>query len=319
MLQSYYEKRHYSKNGEDGILDEIFRRLNTHHGWFAEIGTWDGRYLSNSYFLFRKGWRGVYLEGDSEKVSRLNHTAAQHPGMMFVVPKSVETDGRNRLDALLSTTGIPRRFQLLSISIDSYDWWIWNSLMDYSADVVVIDVNSQYPPGIEYVQPPDFRTKPFNPFFRTSPIHQDLKSGASFTSLVKLGEAKGYKVVSHLIFLTGSLIFVREELAQKLGLSGILEHPEWVYNNNWFYQRFRAFIPSLPITVSLKQKIKRILWSFLEKILRKARNFKNKILHRAISHSYLIARLLPSFIKRPFKPCWNVLKEKVKNSQEVAV
>lgn len=322
MLQSYYEKRHYSKNGEDGILEEIFNRLNIYHGWFAEIGTWDGRYLSNSYFLFRKGWRGVYLEGDPEKISRLNKTALQHPGVMFVVPQNVEVSGQNQLDSLLSRTEIPKHFQLLSISIDSFDWWIWNSLQNYQPDVVVIDVNSQYPPGIEYVQPPDFKAKPFNPFFRTSPIHQDLKSGASFTSLVKLGEKKGYKVVSHLIFLTGSLIFVREELAQKLALNGILDHPEWAFNNNWFYQRFRAFMPSLPVRASLKPKLKLILvpvLNFAEKCLKKINNLKSKIRHSVLSLWYLFLRLIPGFVKKPLKPLVHFLRRKLKRRTELAV
>ena len=59
-----FRRNVYSQNGEDGVIDEIFRRLGRSSGWFCEFGAWDGRYGSNSYSLLRKGWDGVMIEGD---------------------------------------------------------------------------------------------------------------------------------------------------------------------------------------------------------------------------------------------------------------
>ena len=42
-----FRRNVYSQNGEDGVLDEIFRRLSKNSGWFCEFGAWDGRYGSN--------------------------------------------------------------------------------------------------------------------------------------------------------------------------------------------------------------------------------------------------------------------------------
>src|SRR5690242_6376825 len=67
-----FRRNVYSQNGEDGVLDEIFRRLSMDSGWFCEFGAWDGRYGSNSYNLLRNGWRGVMIEGDPRRYRRLD-------------------------------------------------------------------------------------------------------------------------------------------------------------------------------------------------------------------------------------------------------
>jgi hypothetical protein len=53
----------YSQNDEDGILEEIFRRLGVGKGNFCEIGVEDGLEC-NSLYLIHKGWRGTWIDGD---------------------------------------------------------------------------------------------------------------------------------------------------------------------------------------------------------------------------------------------------------------
>lgn len=38
----FYYSNNYSQRGQDGILSEIFRRLDIQHGYFVEFGGWDG-------------------------------------------------------------------------------------------------------------------------------------------------------------------------------------------------------------------------------------------------------------------------------------
>jgi len=62
-----YKKNYYSQNGEDGVTEEILRRLNIKKGCFVKIGAWNGKHLSNTYFLLERGWQGIAIEGGRQK------------------------------------------------------------------------------------------------------------------------------------------------------------------------------------------------------------------------------------------------------------
>jgi hypothetical protein len=53
-----YKYDTYSQNGEDGILEEVFKRLGLdefNKFWVVEFGAWDGKHLSNTFNLIKKG------------------------------------------------------------------------------------------------------------------------------------------------------------------------------------------------------------------------------------------------------------------------
>lgn len=52
----------YSQRGDDGIIREVFRRLNVPKGFFIEFGGWDGIYFSNARLLFEESWSGMFIE-----------------------------------------------------------------------------------------------------------------------------------------------------------------------------------------------------------------------------------------------------------------
>ncbi len=54
--------------GEDRILWQIFKRR--HHGFFIEVGAFDGITLSNTYFLEQMGWAGLLVEPIPELCNR---------------------------------------------------------------------------------------------------------------------------------------------------------------------------------------------------------------------------------------------------------
>src|SRR5262245_9378792 len=60
--------RTFSQNDEDGILQEIFRRIGTANRTFVEFGVQDGL-ESNTRLLLYQGWRGLWIEAD-ERASR---------------------------------------------------------------------------------------------------------------------------------------------------------------------------------------------------------------------------------------------------------
>jgi hypothetical protein len=200
----------HSQNGEDGVLAELFRRLGVETGWCVEFGAWDGRHLSNTFALVERGWNAVYIEGEPSRYQDLLRTVkgfpAIHPVEAFVAP-----EGEFALDALLARTPIPAEFELLSIDIDGDDWHVWRNTTCYRAQVVVIEINSGIPADVEQVPSAE-------------------RQGASFASTVRLGREKGYVPVCH----TGNIIFVREELAARVGVSAKdLERPERLFLDQW--------------------------------------------------------------------------------------
>ena len=143
-----YSFNRYSQNGEDGIIEELCRRLEWKSGWCVEFGAWDGKHLSNTYNLLCQGWKAVHIEGDQGRFQDLLRTKAAFPDRLHPLCAMVEIQGPNRLDNLLAQTPVPREFELLSIDIDSYDWEVWNSLVNYTPKLVVIECNSALPPAV---------------------------------------------------------------------------------------------------------------------------------------------------------------------------
>lgn len=207
-----YRQNIYSQNGEDGILRELLRRLPAPTKWVCEFGTLDGKLYSNTFHLIEsEHYSGVFIECDATSFQELLVTAADHP-TMIPLHRKVGVTGDDRLDAILSTTPIPKSFDVLSIDIDSYDYQVWESVKDYTPSIVVIEINSSIPPTC------------FNS------IHgSGIQDGTGFLPMVMLGISKGYTLVCH----TGNLIFVRNDLASLY--SDLIIPAENCYIANWFF------------------------------------------------------------------------------------
>jgi hypothetical protein len=206
-----YRNDIHSQNGEDGVLAEILKRLGIQEGWCVEFGAWDGQYLSNTFALTERGWQAVYLEGDRTRYEDLRVTTAAFSESVTTLNAYVAAEGDQSLDVLLSSTELPRDFDVLSIDIDGDDWHVWRGLGDYRPKVVIVEIDSSVPPGTNRVASPGC-------------------PGSSFTSTVKLGLEKGYRAVCH----TGNLFFVREDLVPAIGLPpDEITHPQQLFIDNW--------------------------------------------------------------------------------------
>ena len=201
-----YSKNVYSQNGEDGVIEELLKRLDISGGWVCEFGAWDGIYLSNTFNLVEKGFNAVYIEGNSEKYAELLNTVATHSN---ITPINALVDPQNSLDQLLSTTNIPNDFDVLSIDVDSYDYQVWKDVNVYQPKMVIIQINSSVNTNVDY-------------------INDSVNYlGTGFKSMYELGVEKGYTFVLH----TGNMVFVRNELFDKLNIH--YNNPIENFNPNW--------------------------------------------------------------------------------------
>ena len=211
-----YAKNVYSQNGEDGILEEILKLLgiqNSADSWCVEFGAWDGKHLSNTFNLVTQGWSSVMIEGDSGRFQSLIQTSEEFDNMHIIEAYvSQYNTENNSLDKLLSTTPIPNNFELLSIDVDSYDSDIWDTLQNYSAKVVVIEINGSVPPGIYWRH-------------KDTPI-DSVSIGTTFSEMLNIAKQKNYTLVCQ----PGNCIFVKNDLLPLLNMPpDLIESPELLF------------------------------------------------------------------------------------------
>jgi hypothetical protein len=192
-----YGFRTYSQNDEDGVIQEIFRRIGVQNSTFVEFGVEDGR-ESNAALLLYKGWRGLWIECDQRQYRKIRgHFAAQlQTGQLQVRNAFVDRDNISELIAAANLGEL----DLLSIDVDGNDYWIWQALA-IRPRVVVIEFNGKFRPPLKWVMA-------YNPKHRW-----DMSDyyGASLQSLADLGREKGYALVG--CSLAGvNAFFVRDDL-----------------------------------------------------------------------------------------------------------
>ena len=197
LFYNKYKKNKYSQNGEDGVLQEILKRLNITKGWVCEFGAWDGKHLSNTFALVEKNFNAVYIESDNEKYKDLLKTVESYKNIIPINAYVDFNNTTNSLDNLLKQTPIPNNFDVLSIDIDSFDYQIWKSLKFYNPKIVIVEINSSVN------------------VHNTKHIHSPgLYQGTGFRPMYELAKEKGYTFVLH----TGNLFFVRNDLFQMLNI-----------------------------------------------------------------------------------------------------
>lgn len=204
----------YSQNGEDGVIAEVMRRLGIYKGIFVEFGAGDGRTYSNTLRLAQYGWSGVWIEADADSADKATMEAACFDGRVQVMREMIDhrSDSDQRIDALLRRLNLPREVDFMSIDIDSFDLEVWESIRDYRAKVVLIEINSSIVPGVGQRH------------------GVDGAQGASFSTTVHVGKLRGYTLVCH----TGNLLFVETSLASGLMLpQAEREDPSSLFNPTW--------------------------------------------------------------------------------------
>lgn len=168
-----YERSICSQNGEDGILEAIFAVIGTTNKYFVEFGAGSGRTCNTSYLARRKGWTGLWMDGKG----------GPPRGPLAVHQEFITAENIN---ALFQKYGVPKSFDLLSIDIDGNDYWVWKAITKHRPRVVIMEYNASVPPS-------ESRAIPYDPNFRWSRTDY---FGASLLALKKLGEQKGYTLVT---------------------------------------------------------------------------------------------------------------------------
>jgi hypothetical protein len=175
-----YGKNEFSQNGEDGIIEEVIKRIGIVQGKCCEFGAHDGSFCSNTAnLIINHFWEGKLIEGEEMLFAELLNNQ--------LLPE--EVDCVNAFVTPANVNHLVPECHVLSIDVDGEDMVIWSALTKKPA-VVIIEINSSIHP-VE--------------------SHYSKDRGSSYITMVSLGLDKGYFLLCH----TGNLIFVDQQYRKK--------------------------------------------------------------------------------------------------------
>lgn len=220
-----YCKNIYSQNGEDGILQQLLKELEIENGTFCEFGVSDGILSSNTYNLIKNyNFRGIAIESDESKYKQCVQTYKVFTDVQVFYGAVLYNDKNSDLNFWLKKGNLPYDFDILSIDIDSDDYYIWENLTEFNPKIVIIETNSYRDPIFEEL--PGKASNEYNIDLLKQFNPGRIASGCSFISAINLGLKKGYIPVAY----TGNITFVRKDLVHQLK-----DFPYKVSDNSYDY------------------------------------------------------------------------------------
>lgn len=197
-----YGRQYGSQNFEDGMIEEIFRRISPANRTFVEIGAGNGL-ENNTVSLLTAGWSGWWIEGDSDNCTNLRKQFAKMPSVAQRLRLEHSLVSPSNIKDLFRQLKIPQEIDFFSLDIDLDTYHIWAALSDFRPRVVVVEYNGGISPSVEWISP----WKPGQSWDKSQAF------GASLKAYELLGRKYGYSLVG--CDLTGvNAFFVRNDLVE---------------------------------------------------------------------------------------------------------
>lgn len=180
---SEIEFKVFSQWGEDGIIDWILSKNKKIPKIFLEIGTEDYSEANTRFLLQDKNWKGYLIEGNklfSDKIKKRNIYWKYDLSVFNYFVNS------SNINKYLKKIGIPNRIGLLSLDVDSIDYWIIKELKNINPAIIICEFNPIFGTK-ERVSVPDKKR-----FIRNDEHYSNLYYGASIRAYQQLLKKKNY-------------------------------------------------------------------------------------------------------------------------------
>ncbi|SHK97016.1 FkbM family methyltransferase [Hymenobacter psychrotolerans] len=152
----------YGYTGEDRLIESLLKPLVTHNGYYVEVGCNEPRFISNTFLLYRRGWRGICIDANEQLVQKYRRIRPRDQAVCAFVSHRTEALSylefansvlstadpqyvpqylargeqlRSRrqvqphsLTAILAERNAPARFDLLAIDAEEFDLSVLQSL-----------------------------------------------------------------------------------------------------------------------------------------------------------------------------------------------
>ena len=166
-----FERKVYSQNGEDGVLEQLIKWISGDSKYFVEFGVQIGRECNTRHLREVLKFNGLMMDGmhENELIGLYKH---------FITAENI--------NSLFDKYSVPYEFSVLSIDIDFNDLWVWKAIdKRYRPHIVVIEYNSTFPPPLSV-------TIPYNPY---GTPNGTCYFGGSLQAINCVARQKGYKLI----------------------------------------------------------------------------------------------------------------------------
>ncbi|MDQ3739520.1 MAG: hypothetical protein M3389_01125 [Actinomycetota bacterium] len=200
----------YCDADEDGILLFLLSVVGSGRKQLVELGSASADASNSSNLIVHHGWSGLLVDADEASVENAR-LAYERLGVIAPAMIGAWLTAEN-VDGLIREHGPSGEVDLLSIDVDGNDYWLWRAIESITPRVVVIEYQ-------DILGPERSVTIPYDPEFSLSRYEvnatQNNYVGASLRAMVKLGEAKGYRLVATNSYGFNAF-FLRDDLATDL-------------------------------------------------------------------------------------------------------
>ena len=138
----------FSQQDEDGIIDEIFKRIECRSKKFVEIGLETGKECNTTNLLFQN-WSGLWIESNKnhEKTIKQNFSKFLETSLKLHFQKLVPS---NVNEILLKYFESNEEIDLLSIDIGFHTYHVLEGINVINPRVIVTEYNAKYGPLIDW-------------------------------------------------------------------------------------------------------------------------------------------------------------------------
>ena len=198
----------FSQYGEDGILQYLIREtgITRNETTFVEFGVQNYLESNTRFLLMNDHWRGMIMDGNKQYMDSVRNQDIYWRHDLTVVDAWIDRDNINQL---IGDAGFSGDIGILSVDIDSNDYWVWERIEVVNPVIVVVEWNSVF--GSDHAI-----SVPYDPAFQREKAHySNLFWGASIAAFEHLAARKGYALLGSNT-VGNNLFFVRNDRLGRL-------------------------------------------------------------------------------------------------------
>lgn len=165
----------YGFTGEDRIIESLLKPRVTYNGFYVDVGCNDPRFISNTFLLYRRGWRGICIDANQKLINKFKKIRPRDIAICALVSNSCRMEEfveftnninssiekkhiyewtnsgqtierkqimeTSTLTDILDKNKAPANFDLLCIDVEEHDWFVLQSLdfKKYQPRLIVIE------------------------------------------------------------------------------------------------------------------------------------------------------------------------------------